>query len=832
LIFVTFDLDLAGFFMKRGVFFIVFSLLSVQLSVLVAQVPEPNKVFTSQEVTYLQHRVQRGETLTSLSSKYQVDTKVLIQHNPSLLHGLRVGDILKIPTHEESIPEAEQRDLQHQPDTFIIHEIQRRETPFFVAKKYAIDIEDIYRYNPELKRFRRGREIRIPQFFQQETGGGHHPVAEEEPTTGQSGIRERMIEHRVKPGETLYSIAQQYDRSIGEILSNNPEAQPLKTGMIIRLPEEKEIIPAEERIRRAGDFFMHRIETGETLYGLTRRYHISESELTVLNPVLETGFPAGVELKIPLQYLPDMNVQPINEEAFTKHMVKKGETLYRLSSLYDLTIGEIKKANPELQTRESLVEGEILLIPQKTDLQSEHPEENTDEEIRTEPKNRLESDSFYEVETLVEVPESCRPTDHFPLRTYHVALMLPLFLEANDTLNNKPVPTDSPMVEDPEALVAEADTLEKEFSPQDQTWQFYGNTEDYLHFYEGVLLAVDALRSSGMHVELHVYDTQRNPRIIDSLLITEKLFADLIIGPVYPSLQKPVADFAAKNRIPFVSPLSPEGYLAETHPYYFQVYPSKAYMLEQTAGFIADEYYDCNFIVMDIGTPSAEDSLFIEMCREKLYNTGYYRDISDVSFRIYDFNRFGGQGLSRILSKTRENVFVIPSFNEGEVSVAVSNINNYASDFPVTVIGHYRYKQFESISQEHFHHVKLKYFYPYWTDYTSPATIRFISRFRENFYTDPDPYAMQGYDVTLYFLSALGYYGRTFTDCLPYLEVGLTQGDYRFEKVSRFGGFMNRGITLISFRPDFTLEKKNLTGKIRYLYTQRDQTRLKREPRD
>lgn len=802
--------------MKTGTYLIVFIILAVQCSVSVAQDPDRDKVFTSQGVTYLQHRVQKGETLASLSRKYQVDSKILIRHNPSLLQGLKVGIILRIPYHEEPDLEPQERELEQEPDTFIIHTIQRRETPFFVAKKYEIKIEDIYRYNPGLKRFRRGKEIKIPQYTRAETPGARQPLVEAEKKTGQLRMSDQMIEHQVSPGETLYSIAQQYDRTISEILKYNPGARPLKTGMIIRLPEEKEIIPEDERIRRAGDFFMHRIETGETLYGLTKKYRISESELTVLNPVLETGFPAGVELKIPVKYLPDVKVLPVNEEAFTKHVVKKGETLYRLSFLYNIKPGDIKKANPELHTREGLVEGETLLIP---DIKTEIPEETADEEtVREEIRQKPES--FYEVETIVEVPESCRPTDDFFFETYHVALMLPLFLEANDTLNNKPAVTDSLLVENPDAFVYETDTVENEFSPRDQIWRFFGNTENFLHFYEGVLLAVDSLRNKGMNIELHVYDTQRNQKIIDSLVFSEELYVDLIIGPVYPSLQKPVADFAAKNRIPFISPLSPEGYLAANNPLYYQVYPTREYMLEQTAEYIADEYFDCNFIVMEIGTPSAEDSLFVEMCREKLYNTGYYRDINDVSFRIYDFNRFGGQGLSRILSESRENVFIIPSFNEGEVSVAVSNINNYSSDYPVTVIGNYRYKQFESITQEHFHNVKLKYFYPYWTDYSSPGTIRFISRFRENFYTDPDPYAMQGYDVAFYFLNAFRNYGSNFTDCLRYMDVGLIQGGYRFERVTRFGGYMNHGISLVSYRPDYTIVKKELTGKIRYQYTQ------------
>ncbi|NQU88097.1 MAG: hypothetical protein HQ541_20300, partial [Mariniphaga sp.] len=167
---------------------------------------------------------------------------------------------------------------------------------------------------------------------------------------------------------------------------------------------------------------------------------------------------------------------------------------------------------------------------------------------------------------------------------------------------------------------------------------------------------------------------------------------------------------------------------------------------------------------------------------------------------------------------TKENVFIIPYFDEGQVSVAVSNININSADYDITVIGNYRYRQFESIDQEHFHNVKLKYFYPFWTDYSSPSVINFVSEFRKNFNTDPTPYSMQGYDVAFYFMNAFWHYGRNFNNCLPYMNVGLSQGDYKFEKVSQFGGYMNRGVTLISYEKDYTVRKKETSGKIRYVY--------------
>jgi LysM repeat protein len=56
---------------------------------------------------------------------------------------------------------------------------------------------------------------------------------------------------------------------------------------------------------------------------------------------------------------------------FKKHMVKKGENLYRISVKYDMTIAEIITINPEKAM--GVTEGDILFIPNANVLSSERP---------------------------------------------------------------------------------------------------------------------------------------------------------------------------------------------------------------------------------------------------------------------------------------------------------------------------------------------------------------------------------------------------------------------------------------------------------------------------
>ncbi len=330
------------------------------------------------------------------------------------------------------------------------------------------------------------------------------------------------------------------------------------------------------------------------------------------------------------------------------------------------------------------------------------------------------------------------------------------------------------------------------------------------------LLAIDSMQRTGMNIQLKVFDTQQNADSVRKAIYSDDFLEnDLIIGPVYPNVQADVAALAAKNRIPVVSPLSAQSNVVKQNPYYYQVNPDRDYLAVKTAELISEEYFNSNFIIFRTSNyTGTENGKLVNLIQEKFYNSGYMGSASGVNFRIYDFEHDGPFGLRRILSREKENVIFIPSSAEGELSIGISNINNLADEYSITLIGTSRFPGYESIQLDYFHNLKLEYISPYWADYKKPSTINFIEKFKSNFYTEPGDFGMQGYDVALYFLNALKYYGKDFRDCLPYLQVDLIQGNYHFEKVSQFGGYMNQGVSVIEYKRNFDVVRKRVEGQL------------------
>jgi len=797
-----------------------------------AQQLKENEIVVIQGQKFVLHQVRTGETIFSISQRFGIDGYTLVEYNPEISEGLKIGDILKIPYREnmewQQLPVSQKGDPAH----FEYHTItSRTETPYFIAREYDITVEEIYAYNPEVKRFRKGTRLRIPRWEVPERIPG---VEEREKLVVEEDMKRELIMHEVKPGETLYSLARRYNISESEILFFNPGAQELKAGSVIYLPRPEvatrpETI-AEEHDRPGdssvdtgetvyGNYFEHTIVSGETLWSLTRRYNVSAEELKRLNPLLETGFPAGTSIKIPVREADMTNAEPVNEDAFLRHEVQPGETLFGLASRYEMTIPEIRKFNPQLETR-NLVRGETLLIPRKLSVELvdiETPEPDDSLEIEG-----TEFDSeFYRIELPEIIPESCRPADirFQPAETYEIALFLPLFVDANEALNRRAKPVEFL----PDSLLysenfQEDDTLIEIDEPEEIFHGFYRESENFIQFYEGVLLAVDSLRKAGMQIKLNVFDTQQNPDSIRKFIYREEfLNTDLIIGPVYARVQDEVASIAAKNRIPMVSPLSSQSMELTSNPSFFQVNPSRDFLAVKTAELITEEYFNSNFVVVKTShSGGLSEERVVDAVRERMVHSGYWGQPEGMQFHEYDFEREGPFGFRRILSPHKENVIFVASMNEGDLSVILSNINNLSDDFPITLIGFNRYEQFRSISDEFFHNLNLHYVAPYWVDYENPATIRFFEKFKTHFHTEPNNFGLQGYDVAFYFLNALKNYGKDFAECLPYQRVHLAQGSYQFEKVSQFGGYMNQGVSVISYQRNFDVVRKRVVGPYRF----------------
>ena len=97
------------------------------------------------------------------------------------------------------------------------------------------------------------------------------------------------------------------------------------------------------------------VKKGDTLYGISNQYGVSVTELASLNGVNANTLQVGQKLIIPM----NSGVNPDNMFFYT---VKKGDSLWSISKIYNVSVDSIKNLN--YLTNNNLYIGQVLRIPE------------------------------------------------------------------------------------------------------------------------------------------------------------------------------------------------------------------------------------------------------------------------------------------------------------------------------------------------------------------------------------------------------------------------------------------------------------------------------------
>ncbi len=140
-------------------------------------------------------------------------------------------------------------------------------------------------------------------------------------------------------------------------------------------------------IERKGDqvLVLHKVKSGQTLYSLSRRYGTSVQSIRDENGGLSAGLKVGQTLKIPYGKEVKEAVSVALPSDAKVHTVGKGETLFSISRKYGLKVEQLKNLNK--LTSNALALGQKLIVEAGTPtvVQPPKPVEAPKEEV-TEPE--------------------------------------------------------------------------------------------------------------------------------------------------------------------------------------------------------------------------------------------------------------------------------------------------------------------------------------------------------------------------------------------------------------------------------------------------------------
>jgi LysM repeat protein len=146
--------------------------------------------------------------------------------------------------------------------------------------------------------------------------------------------------YTVKKGDTLFSLARQFDTSV-ELLQ---EVNTLSSD-VIKAGQQLDVPPVNE----AGIYF---VKKGDTLFSLAKKYGVTVKDLMKENKLAAESIYLGQALSVPTHFY---------ESHEGMYVVNPGDTLFNISQRFDVSLGELKEANGLKQ--DMVLIGQQLMIP-------------------------------------------------------------------------------------------------------------------------------------------------------------------------------------------------------------------------------------------------------------------------------------------------------------------------------------------------------------------------------------------------------------------------------------------------------------------------------------
>ena len=258
------------------------------------------------------YTVKKGDTLYSIANRFNTTVQALKTLNNLTSNTLTIGQILKIPTTDNNLPEESTDE----------YTVQSGDSLYLIAQKFNTTVNDLIEYNQLATTIiQPGQVLKIPK------------------------VTSTNIVYTVKKGDTLYSIANNYGVSVDAIKKlNNLTSNTLSIDQQLYIPKDSVV---EET-----DFVVYEVKPGDTLYSIAKKYNTTPEAIKNYNNLTSNLLTINQVLQIPVEGVSTENVI---------YTVKKGDSLYQIANNFGVSVAEIMNLNNLTSTLLSV--GQTLLIP-------------------------------------------------------------------------------------------------------------------------------------------------------------------------------------------------------------------------------------------------------------------------------------------------------------------------------------------------------------------------------------------------------------------------------------------------------------------------------------
>jgi len=343
---------------------------------------------------YIEYQIKEGDCLWTIARQFQLSIEDVTEVNDIEQEQiLSPGLLIKIPQNKLSLS------IQNGDSSVVIHTVQKGESLWDIAQQYRLSLDSISSLNNLHKpdSLYIGQEIKIP-IEKNETGQEEiNKLSFEDKGSNFQGIstslnqefRESVqaVDYTVKAGESLWTIAQNYQVSLNELSQVNDleNEERLSIGQIIKIPlggrpkdgtSEREEADVE---KSQFNWVEHIVAYGENISVIAQKYHMPVETICELNQISQQDYVyPGQRIKIKVSDQTATEIlsiaesekstssesdgSQVKEQEPVYYSVKSGDTLWSIAHQYSVSMESIVAVN-YLNNKDVLSVGQKLEIP-------------------------------------------------------------------------------------------------------------------------------------------------------------------------------------------------------------------------------------------------------------------------------------------------------------------------------------------------------------------------------------------------------------------------------------------------------------------------------------
>jgi hypothetical protein len=342
------------------------------------------------------------------------------------------------------------------------------------------------------------------------------------------------------------------------------------------------------------------------------------------------------------------------------------------------------------------------------------------------------------------------------------------------------------------------------FALSDKAWA----SEKYVEFYEGLLIAVDSLKSEGLSFEVQTFDVGFDAVEIRKLIESDDLNqADYVVGGVSNEQINILSAWSKEKNKYLILPFSSKIPAVETNPFIFQTNTPYSYIYKRLSDYLSIRFAGRNIIFVEKADKTENDKSELQ----SFLKSGFTK--VGLKYSVVTEDEELTQ-VTKLLSDTRQNLIVPDQLSLNESASFITKLRAIAKRDTTKVINLLGYPEWQALPrrvQPYMHELNTIIYSNFFADYQNENVRQFPVNFTKVFGKDMintyPKYGMMGFDIASWFIPRM-VYEKTTTPMKKGPDQ--LQNDYTFKSDDANSGSVNRSFYLINYTPENTIEVKQM----------------------